>query len=192
MTFSSRVIQRSSPGWPFSTWRGARLVARLEMGVAMPAAAAAGDDDLVAGRLQVAEQVAAVAVADQGPRRDLDDQVLAAAAEAVRALAVLAAVRLPVPLVREVREVGNAFHGADHDVAAVAAVAAVGAAARRVLLAAEAQAAVAAGPSAHVNRHAIDEHGGFAAWRRRALRRRDRRSVGRGQFCAVPRTAGAR
>ena len=36
------------------------------MGVAVPAPAAAGDDHLVAGVFQVAEHVAAVAVADEG------------------------------------------------------------------------------------------------------------------------------
>ena len=59
---------------------------------------------------------------------------------------MLAAVGLPVPLVREVREVRVAFDARMIDAAAMAAVAAVGAAARRVLLAPEAEAAVAAGP----------------------------------------------
>src|SRR2546421_233562 len=30
MTFRSRVIQRSSPGWPDSAWRGARVVLDLK------------------------------------------------------------------------------------------------------------------------------------------------------------------
>ena len=90
--------------------------------------------------------MAPVAIADQGPRRDLDDQVVAAAAEAIGALAVLAAFGLPVPLVREVGEVRMALGSANDDAAAVAAVAAVGPAPRRVLLAPEAEAAVAARP----------------------------------------------
>ncbi len=63
--------------------------------------------------------------------------------------AVLAAVGLPVPLVGEMGEVGASLgHARIDHAAAMAAVAAVGPAARRVLLAAEAQAAVAAGPLA--------------------------------------------
>ena len=53
--------------------------------------------------------MAPVAIAHQGSRRNLDDHVLAAAPEAIRALAMLAAVCLPVPLVREVGEVGMTF-----------------------------------------------------------------------------------
>ena len=82
----------------------------------------------------------------------------AAPAGAVGALAVLAAVGLPVPLVREVGEVRQPLDGAEDDAAAVAAVAAVGAAAGDVLLAAEAHAAVAAVAPSHVDRHPVDEH----------------------------------
>ena len=146
MTFSSRTIQRSSPGCPFSHCRGARLVDDLKWVLPCPPRPPRATTTSSPGCLQVAEQVAAVAIADQGPRRDLDDQVRAAAAEAVGPLAVLAPLRPPVPLMREVGEVGQALDGPDHDVAAAAAVAAVGAAPRRVLLAAEAHAAVAAGP----------------------------------------------
>ena len=94
----------------------------------MPAAAAPGDDDLIARLLEVPEQEAAVAIADQGPLGHLDDDVGAAAAEAIRPLAVLAPLRPPVALMREMGEVGQALHGADHDVSAATAVAAVGAA----------------------------------------------------------------
>ena len=73
---------------------------------------------------------------------------------------MLAAFGLPVALVREVGEVGVAFRGANDHAAAVAAVPAVGPAPRRVFLAPEAQAAVAARPSLHENGHSIDEHRG--------------------------------
>ena len=131
---------------------------RFEMGVAVPAASAARHDHFIAGSLQVAEHVAAVAIANERAGRDLDDQVLARPPEAIGALAVLAAVRLPVPLVRKVGEVGMAFRGAKDDAAAMAAVAAVGAAPRCVFLPAEAEAAVAPIPSSHEDRHAVDEH----------------------------------
>ena len=124
----------------------------------MAAAPAAGDDHRIARPLQVAEHVAAVAVADDGPRRDLDDQVLGPSTGAVRALAVLAPVGLPVALGREVGEVGEALDGADDDVAAVAAVAAVRPAPGDVLLAPEAQAAVAAVAPSDEDRDPVHEH----------------------------------
>ena len=85
--------------------------------------------------------------------------VVAAPAEAVRALAVLAASGLPVPLVREVGQVRVAVRRADDHAPAVAAVAAVGAAAGRVFLVAKAEATVAAVTPAHEERHPVDEHG---------------------------------
>ena len=79
------------------------------MGVAVATSAAAGHDDLIGRLFEVAEQVTAVAVAHQGSWRDLDDQVLAAAAEAVGTLTMLAPLCPPVALVRQVSEVGMAF-----------------------------------------------------------------------------------
>src|SRR5262249_33442708 len=54
-------------------------------------------------------------------------------------------------------------------VSAAAPSAAIGPAAGGVLLAAETHATVAPGPTAHVDGHAIDEHGGFTAGRPVAL-----------------------
>ena len=158
MTFNSRVIQRSSPGWPFSTLARGPIGRRLEMGVAVSSAAAARDDHLVAGRFQVAQQMATVAITNQGPGRNLDDHVLAAATEAIRALAMLAAVGFPMALVREVGQVGVTFGSANHDAAAVAPITAVGPAPRCVFLPAKTEAAVAPSPSSHKDRDAVDEH----------------------------------
>ena len=66
---------------------------------------------------------------------------------------------LPVPLVREVGQVGVAVRRAEDDAAATAAVAPVRAAARRVLLVAKAQAAVASVATPHEDRHSVDKHG---------------------------------
>ena len=118
----------------------------FEVGVAVPAASAASHDHLVAGLLQVAQQIAPIAIAHQRPRGDVDDRVRAAAAEAVGALAVLATFGLPVSLVREVGQVRMAFGRANHHAAPVPAVAAVGPAPRRIFFSPEAEAAVAPRP----------------------------------------------
>ena len=89
-----------------------------------------------------------------------DDQVFGAAAVALRAAAVLAALGPPVLAMRERGEAVDARLGDDDDAAAVAAVAAVGPAARDVLLAAEAHAAIAAAAGFDFDGDAIDEHGG--------------------------------
>src|SRR5207247_8267175 len=126
--------------------------------VAPAAAAAAGDVDLVAGAGQVAEQVAAVAVQHQRARRDRDDQILAALAVAQGRPARPAAFAAPVLLVDDLGQAVGAGDGADHDAAAVAAVAAVGAAARDVLLAAEAHHAPAAVAAFDVQGDTVNEH----------------------------------
>ena len=138
---------------------------RLEVGVAMPSPAAAGNDDRFSGRLQVAEDVSAVTVTDDRSRRNLDHQVVALAAETVRALAVLAAVGLPVPLVRQVGEVRVVVRGPEHDAAAMPAVAPVRAAAGRVLFTPKAEAAVAPVATSHEERHSVNEHEIFQAVR---------------------------
>ncbi len=106
---------------------------RFEVRVAMPAAAAARDNHRLVGSLQIAQHMSSIAVANDGPRRDFDHQVFAAPAEAIRSLAVLAAVGPPVPLVRKVREVGIPFRGAQQNVSPAAAVAAIGPTPWRVL-----------------------------------------------------------
>jgi len=60
--------------------------------------------------------------------------------------------------VRQMRQVGHALHGADDHVAAVAAVAPVRPAPGRILLATEAQAAVAAGASLNVDIYFVYKH----------------------------------
>ena len=132
---------------------------RLEMGIAVPSAPASAHDQFIAGRLQVPQHMAAVAIANDRPRRYLDDQVVAAAPEAVGTLPVFAACRLPVALVREVGQVRMTFGSAEDHAAAMPAVAAIGAASRRVLLTPKAEAAIAPSPSLHENRDPIDEHG---------------------------------
>src|SRR5262249_10584626 len=143
---------------------GARLeLARRAVGgrgerlVAAAAAPAGGDGDLLAGAGEVAEDVAAVAVADDGARRDGDDEVLGVLAVAVVAPAAAAGGGAPVLAVDDLGEAVGAGDGADDDVAAVAAVAAVGPAAGDVLLAAEAAATGAAVAGLDVEGESIDE-----------------------------------
>ncbi len=128
-----------------------------ESPVAPAAPAAAGDDDFLAGCRQVAEDIAAVAVVDEGARRDTDDQGTGAAAVAVVGAAAPAGFGNPVLAVDDLGEAVSAGHGADDDVAAVAAVAAVGPATRHVLLAPEAAAAGAAVPSLDIESYPIHE-----------------------------------
>jgi len=102
--------------------------------------------------------------------RDDDDTAPLAAVTAVRSAvrdiflapkahaAVAAAAPFEPALAPEPREVAQVLVGRQHDVATLAAVAAVGPALRDVLLAAEAQRAVAAAPRLHVNAGAVAEH----------------------------------
>ena len=118
-------------------------------------------------RGQVFEHVAVVGVDDDRAGRHANDQILGAAAVAIGAAAVLAALRSPVFAMRQGGEAVDARLGHHDDAAAVAAVAAVGPAARHVLLAAEAHAAVAAAAGFDFDGDAIDEHGwelGVGCW----------------------------
>jgi hypothetical protein len=103
--------------------------------------------------------MAAIAVVDQGAGWNLDDQVFAPAPEAIGAFAVCSSSGPPVSLVRQMGEVTVARRRPHDDAAAVASVAAIGAAARRVLLAPKAQAAVATRSPLNEQSNAIDEHG---------------------------------
>ena len=132
--------------------------ARLEMGVAIPAPSPLGDGHPIVGMLHVLQDVALVAVADDRADGDLDHEVGGAPAGASGTLAVLPVVGLPVALEREMGEVGQALRRAHDHAAAGPAVAPVGASARDVLLAPEAQAAVAAVARPHVDRHPVHEH----------------------------------
>ena len=129
------------------------------MSIAVPAAAALGDDDRFSQALQVANDMTAIAIADDRSRRHLDHHVLAAASVTIRALTVFAPFGLPVPLVREVGKVGLAIGGQQDHTASAAAVTPVWPPPGGILLVAEAEAAVAAVSPPHVNGHAIDKHG---------------------------------
>ena len=92
--------------------------------------------------------------------RNVNDQVFGAAAVALLAAAMLAAFGAPLFAVGQDGQAIDAGLGNHDDAAAVAAVAAIGAAARDVLLATEAHAAVAAAAGFDFDGDAIDEHGG--------------------------------
>jgi hypothetical protein len=72
---------------------------RLEVRVAMASATSAGDDHRFVGTLQIAQNMASIAIADNGPRRNFNHQIFAAPSEAIRSLAVFAAIGPPVTLV---------------------------------------------------------------------------------------------
>ncbi len=107
-------------------------------------------------------------VGDDCARRNADDKIFGAAAVAIGAAAVLASIGPPALAMRERRQAVDARLGHHDDAAAVAAVAAIRAAARHVLLAPEAHAAVAAAAGLDFDGDAIDEHMSReqGAWRR--------------------------
>ena len=158
-SFSLRSSQRSSPGRPL-LGEARRLPRRaLEAGVAAAAVAAAGDDQLLALDREVADQAPSV-VAHLGARP-------APGRGRLRRWRRGGARRCPCPpaaartwgRVVEGVEVAHLARGDEHDVAAASAVTAVGSAARDVLLAAEADAAVAAASAAHTDPGPVGEHG---------------------------------
>src|SRR5262249_40117771 len=110
MTFSSRMSQRSSPGGPGGHSRGVRLVGEAERGWRAPAAPALSAGALPPRLGQVAEDVAAVAVDDQGAGRDVDDEVVAAATVAIGGPARAAALGPPMLLMHD----GGKAVGAGH------------------------------------------------------------------------------
>ncbi len=118
---------------------------RLEIGVAEAAIAALGDGHALADMGEIGKQRLAVFVVDLRADRHLEHHVLAVGAVHVLAHAVAAALGLEVLLVAVVDQRIEAVDRLDHDVAAAAAVAAAGPAELDELLAAEGDAAVAAG-----------------------------------------------
>src|SRR2546429_48183 len=126
--------------------------------VAPPTPRTADGEDPLAGRGQVPEALAGVAVGDDGAEGDPEDEITAARAVTVRPLAVLAALGVVVALVVVVEERGQRGIGFEPDAAAVAAVAAVGAAAGNVLLTAEADTAGAPIAALDENIDLVDEH----------------------------------
>ena len=128
------------------------------MGVTVPTLSAAGDNHAVTSALQVAENMAAVAIADDRAGRDVNIEVVGIGTGAVGTLTMLAPFRSPVALARQMSEIREALHGADDHVPAASAVTAIGAAPGRIFLAPEAEAAVASIAPADLDRHAVDKH----------------------------------
>ena len=128
ITFSSKSRLRTSPSPPGVCSRGA-VGRRFEMGVAIAAAAAAGDDDLLADLRQVFQEKLAVGVVDHGAGGNRQDQIRGAAAVAIAAGAGHAILGPPMFAMGQSSEAIDARLGHENDAAAVAAVAAVGPAA---------------------------------------------------------------
>ena len=129
-----------------------RAVGRtLEMDVAQPALAALRDQQLLAVRGEIADDLVGIDVDDSRADRHANGGVLAAAPVHVAAHAVLAALRLEVTLVPEIDQRVQAFIGREPHAAAIAAVTAVGSPERNELLATEAGAAVPAVAGLHLD-----------------------------------------
>jgi hypothetical protein len=104
-------------------------------------------------------ELPAFLVEDLRPDGYLQLDVGSFGAVAVRALAVSSTTSDETPLAREVRKIPEVRVGREDDVPAVASVAAVGTALRDVLLAPEAERAVAAAASDHLDTSPVVEHG---------------------------------
>src|SRR5690606_35530968 len=131
--------------------------AALERGIPAASAAAARDEQAIARRDEIAEQLVGVEIEDLRADRHGDEQIGARRAGHVPAAARLAALGLEAPLDTEVRERAHAFLRDQIDAPAGAAVAPVGAALRDVLLAAKADRAVAAAAGLDANISLVDE-----------------------------------
>src|SRR6185369_6632439 len=129
-----------------------------EAGVAAATAGAPHREHALARRREIADRLAGVAIGDDGAQRHPDDQVVAAGAVTIAALAVGSALGVIVALVPEVEQRGERGIGFEEHGAAIASVAAVGAAAGDELLATEAHAPGAAVAALHEDVDLVDEH----------------------------------
>ena len=116
----------------------------LEMGVAKAAVAALGNQDALPWRGEVSQQRLAVFGKNLSTRRNFDVAVVAIGTSAVLAHAAPASLSFVVLLVAVVDQRVEVVDAFDEDTATLSAVAAVGSAELNKLLAAEADAAVAA------------------------------------------------
>ena len=129
-----------------------------EVLVAAPAAPALGDHNALVRLLEVVHQLARLGVVERRAHRHLQRDRPAIQPGAVRAHAVLAALRLVLRVVAEMNQRVVALARLHDDVAAAPAVAARGPPARHKLLAPEGHAAVAAVAGLHANFGFINEH----------------------------------
>ena len=138
----------------------------LEMDIAQPALAALRHQHALTMAGEVADHLIGVDVGDHGAHRHADRGVLAALAVHLAAHAVFAALRLEAALMAKVDQRIEALISDQPDRTAVAAVAAVGAAERNELLAAEADAAVAAIAGMDLDVGFVDEFHGCGSGER--------------------------
>src|SRR5438067_1464581 len=98
------------------------------MPVPPSATAGFGDDDALAGFVEISEQDVVIGVVDQCAGRDGDEHLLAVLAGHLLALAGFTALRFPVMPAHEIEQRVFILVGDEDDVPAVATVAAVGSA----------------------------------------------------------------
>ena len=145
---------------------GCRLARRaidagLEARIAQATTTTLGDFPALTDSGQISDQLARVDVVNDGPARDLDDDVVAGTTGLVAARAWLA---VPGPELAGNAKVRQRVQGVvclEVDAAAVAAVAAVGAASLDVFLTSETEAAVATVAGLDADRGFVDE---FHEW----------------------------
>src|SRR6185437_7374636 len=129
----------------------------LEMDIAEPALATLRDQQLLAMRGQVADQLVGIDIVHGRADRHADHGVLAAATVHVAAHAILAALRLELALVAEVDQRVQAFVRDQPHAAAFAAVTAVRTTERDELLAPETGATVPAVAGLNLDEGFVDE-----------------------------------
>src|SRR5437762_919978 len=130
------------------------------MSIAMTAAPPRGDDERIAGRREIADEVSICGVAHNGAGRDEDDDGVTVLSSPVGPLPGHAEPGPPVLVTGQRCQAVDVFFSANNHAAAAAAVAPVRPAFGNLEFAAETQAAVAAVPSFDENRDTIEEHGG--------------------------------
>jgi len=116
-----------------------------------------GDNQLLAGRQQLAHDLVGVALCDHRTHRHLDAQILAPPAGAVTALPAMAVFGSEQALVAKVHERIEIRIGNQHHISAIAPITAVRSTAGNVLLAPKAHATAAAIACFHTDIDLVDE-----------------------------------
>jgi len=116
------------------------------------------DRHLIAGGDQVLENVPAIPINNHGSGRYFDNQVLRTTAGTIRSRSGLPGVSPPMFAMGNASKIVRAGPSANDDGAASPAIAAVRPALRDILLAAKADAAIAAIAALYKDRHSINKH----------------------------------
>jgi hypothetical protein len=139
---------------------------RFEVRIPPATFATASHNDLIAVVDQIANLKAHFFIDDDGPWRDIENQIVATSAMAIRACAGGTMISPPMPLMGKGDERVHAGLGANDNTASVTAIPTAGASARNVFLTAKSHATIATSTGDHFYFDTVDKH------RERSLRER--------------------